>query len=313
MEKKELFTIDAQPYRQPISVYGFCFGNEKKTLAIMGSMRGDEIQQMYIASRLVQSLKKLEEKGCIADDIGIMVVPCAGQFSMNVAKRFWPVDNTDINRMFPGYDQGETTQRLADSIFKQLQGYEWGIQLTSFYLPGDFVSHVRIMNTGYQKNEDGLAFGLPYLEIRKPHPYDTTTLNYNWQVWGTKTFSIYSKATDVVDEESAWMTVSAILRFLRERGLLHDVDLPKGENTIMFDENSLVNILTKESGIMHRLRHPGEHVSEGELLAQVLDPYTAEIREEITAPCYGNIFFARKAQIICEHEIAFRFKPDITM
>ena len=37
---------------------------------------------------------------------------------MNVGKRFFPVDNTDINRMFPGYDKGETTQRLADGVLQ---------------------------------------------------------------------------------------------------------------------------------------------------------------------------------------------------
>ena len=31
-------------------------------------------------------------------------------------------------------------------------------------------------------------FGLPYAFIRTPRPYDTTTLNYNWQIWETKAF-----------------------------------------------------------------------------------------------------------------------------
>ena len=189
MRRVKLFTIDALPYRQPIPVYGYRFGSRKKTLAVMGAIRGDEVQQMYTAARLVRKFSELEAAGTFAPDCGVMVVPCAGQFSMNVSKRFWPLDNTDINRMFPGYGAGETTQRLADRIFTALQGYKWGIHLASFYLPGDFVPHVRIVDTGYQDNEEGLDFGLPYLVIRKPHPYDTTTLNYNWQVWETRTFS----------------------------------------------------------------------------------------------------------------------------
>ena len=220
MRRVTLFTMDALPYRQPIPVYGYRFGSRKKTLAVMGAIRGDEVQQMYVAARLVRKLSELEKQGAFAPDLGVLVVPCAGQFSMNVSKRFWPLDNTDINRMFPGYEDGETTQRLADRIFKALEGYQWGVHLASFYLPGDFVPHVRIMDTGYQPNEEGLDFGLPYLMIRKPHPYDTTTLNYNWQVWETRTFSIYSRTTDRIDEESAEMAADSVLYFLAQKGML---------------------------------------------------------------------------------------------
>jgi len=59
------------------------------------------------------------------------------------------------------------------------------------------------MNTGYQTASLGNLFGLPYVVMRKPAPIDTTTLNYNWQIWETNAFSIYTKETDEVDEQSA--------------------------------------------------------------------------------------------------------------
>ena len=70
---------------------------------------------------------------------------------MNIQKRFWPTDNTDINRMFPGYDLGETTQRIADGVFREISKYQFGIQFTSFYMPGNFVPHIRLMDEGYSR------------------------------------------------------------------------------------------------------------------------------------------------------------------
>ena len=306
MTRETLLTIAAQPYRQPVPVSGYRFGSDKKTLAVMGAMRGDEIQQMYICAKLVQRLTELESAGALAPDTGILVVPCAGQFSMNVAKRFWPADNTDINRMFPGYDQGETTQRLAAGIFSVLQGYRWGIQMASSYLPGDFVSHIRIMNTGYQNNEEGLIFRLPYLVIRKPRPYDTTTLNYNWQVWETETFSLYTKATDSIDEESANEAVDAVLRFLHTQKLASLPGLSAGVDTLELSEEAMLPALTQQAGILRRPRAPGDAVFAGDILAEILDPYTAQVREQIKAPAAGRVFFARRAQIIAAHELAFR-------
>ena len=63
MRRVKLFTIDALPYRQPIPVYGYRFGSRKKTLAVMGAIRGDEVQQMYVAARLVRKFSELEKDG----------------------------------------------------------------------------------------------------------------------------------------------------------------------------------------------------------------------------------------------------------
>ncbi len=298
MRRVKLFTIDALPYRQPIPVYGYRFGSRKKTLAVMGAIRGDEVQQMYVAARLVRKFSELEKEGAFAPDCGVLVVPCAGQFSMNVSKRFWPLDNTDINRMFPGYGAGETTQRLADRIFTALQGYKWGVHLASFYLPGDFVPHVRVMDTGYQSNEEGLDFGLPYLMIRKPHPYDTTTLNFNWQVWDTCTFSVYSRTTDFIDESSAELAAESILRFLAKRGMLRS-NVPE----------SVLRFLAEKGGILIRYHHPADFVRAGNLLAEIIDPYTTEVREKICAPTDGTLFFAHHAQLIAGHSIVYRLIP----
>ena len=196
MREEVLFTLDT-PYRQPLAVKGWFFGTPgQKTLAVMGALRGNEIQQMYVCSQLIRQLDALEQAGALSADCGILVIPCANQFSMNVGRRFWAADNTDINRMFPGYDAGETTQRIAARIFAALQGYTYGVHVTSLYLPGNCLGHLRIMETGYQSPEIARDFGLPYIALRQPHPYDTTTLNYNWQIWDTHTFSLYTPATE---------------------------------------------------------------------------------------------------------------------
>ncbi len=177
MIEKTIFTLESV-YREPLEVKAFCFGDmNKKTICIMGAMRGNEVQQVYVCARIVQELKKLEINGQISKNTGIMVIPCANYHSMNIGKRFWAMDNTDINRMFPGYNLGETTQRIADGIFSEIQGFEYGIQLASFYQPGRFLTHVKQMTTEFTTDDGLVDFGLPYALKRTPKPYDTTTLN----------------------------------------------------------------------------------------------------------------------------------------
>lgn len=71
-----------------------------------------------------------------------------------------------------------------------------------------------MMDTGYQNASLANLFGLPYVVIRQPQPIDTATLNYNWQIWNTNAFSVYTSATVQIDERAARMAVASVLRFL---------------------------------------------------------------------------------------------------
>ena len=57
------------PYRQPLPVKAWLLGNpERKSLAVMGALRGNEIQQMYICGKLIQALERLERQNLLDAD-----------------------------------------------------------------------------------------------------------------------------------------------------------------------------------------------------------------------------------------------------
>ena len=308
MREETLFTIKT-PYREEVPVKGFFFGSGEKTACFVGSLRGNEIQQMYIASMLVKKLTELEAKGMIQDDNEFLVIPCVNPFSMNIGKRFWPVDNTDINRMFPGYDLGETTQRIAASVFENVRNYQYGVQFASFYLAGDFVPHVRIMHTGFQSPELAKEFGLPYVLMREPSPIDTTTLNYNWQIFETDAFSIYTRETDRIDESSAKIAVDSVLRFLNSFAFIK-THLPVAFSSEVIEEKDFVTVISPNGGLYKRVVNPGDDVQKGQVLAYILNPLTSSEKCSIVAPKNGIVFFAHKSPIITEHQVAFFLKEE---
>lgn len=313
MNKQVLYRLES-PYREPMSIYGFEFGDAhgEASCAIVGSTRGDEIQQEYICAGLVHRLQQVEEAGSIAPGKRILVIPCVNPYSMNIAKRFWPMDNTDINRMFPGYDQGETTQRVADGLFRNVRDFRFGIQLCSFNMPGNFEPHVRVTHESHISQEslaiaDG--FGLPYVVSREPTSFDTTMLNYNWQVWDTHAFSVYSQATDTLDLASARLVQESILRFLHSRQILTET-VPGGSISTFIDEKQLVNVRTERAaGFLMRRVKVGDHVEKGDVLAEIVDTLDTHIRETLTAPCPGYVFFERVAPLIQQDMICFSIVP----
>lgn len=289
MRKRVLYQMDGL-YRDDFRITGYEFGEGEKAVCIVGSCRGNEVQQIYCCSKLVQKFRQLKAEGRIQEGQKILIIPSLNPYSMNIQKRFWPTDNTDINRMFPGYNLGETTQRIADGVFQEICEYRFGIQFTSFYMPGDFVPHVRLMEEGYSRTETAMQFGLPYVVVRKVRPYDTATLNYNWQVWNTQAFSLYTTATERIHPNGAGQAVLAILNFLSARGIVKYMGPSPIKPRVLFD-TELVPVRTSESGIFEPLVKAGEGVATGQPLAHIIHPYESEVIETLYAPMDGKVFF----------------------
>lgn len=295
MNKRILFEIKGM-YRDDFRVTGYEFGSGEDSVCIVGNSRGNEVQQIYCCSQLIKKMKQLEEEGRIKKGHKILIIPSINPYSVNIQKRFWPIDNTDINRMFPGYNLGETTQRIADGVFREIMNFKYGIQFTSFYMPGDFVPHVRYMKEGYTTCEEAKKFGMKYIVERVVRPYDTTTLNYNWQVWDTTAFSLYTNTTERISETGAGQAVLAVMNFLANSGIIKYSAIGEKKMRVI-DDSEMISVRTEKSGFFEPLVKAGEHVEAGTPLANILDPYESTVLETLYAPLNGTIFFIHNAPI----------------
>lgn len=305
--KKEILFQMKSTYRDDFKIEGYRFGSGEKTVCIVGPMRGDEVQQQYICSQIVHELQAIESTGGIADGKSILVIPSCNPFSMNVGRRFWAMDGTDINRMFPGYDQGETTQRIAAAVFKAIEGYRYGLQMASFYVPGEFVPHVRMLRTGYEDVASARMFGMPYVTLRNPLPFDTTLLNYNWQIWNTSAFSVYAGQTDTIDVDDSRQAVDAVLRFLAGIGVTESLRIVPGYESVLVDEDeALTTVTARHAGIYVRKHKAGDIVKSGDVLARILHPYDGRVLEEIRSQHDGMVFFSHHRPLVLQNTLLYK-------
>lgn len=289
MNKKIIYEIKGM-YRDNFRITGYEFGSGEKSVCIVGNSRGNEVQQIYCCSQLVKKMKQLEEEGRIKEGHKILIIPSINPYSVNIQKRFWPTDNTDINRMFPGYDLGETTQRIADGVFEEIKDYQYGIQFTSFYMPGDFVPHVRYMKEGFTTKADAEKFGMKYIVERMVRPYDTATLNYNWQVWDTKAFSLYTSTTSRISKTGAGQAVLSVMNFLANNDIIKYSAI--GEKKIRtVEDTEMISVRTAKSGFFEPLVKAGDKIEAGTPLANIINPYDGDILETLYSPLNGVIFF----------------------
>ncbi|MCG3674613.1 succinylglutamate desuccinylase/aspartoacylase family protein [Aliarcobacter butzleri] len=117
MEKIEILRIESLS-REPLVIEGYLFkGTNPKAskVAIIGAMGGDSILPLYCASTLVDFFNNKIKKEKIKGDI--FIIPSINHYALNIGKRYWPLDNTDINMMFPGYEGGRNDTKNCKKSF----------------------------------------------------------------------------------------------------------------------------------------------------------------------------------------------------
>ena len=63
MKKEVLYSLKGI-YRENFEIEGYRFGHGEKSACIVGAMRGNEIQQLYICSQHIKDLKDLSDIRC---------------------------------------------------------------------------------------------------------------------------------------------------------------------------------------------------------------------------------------------------------
>ena len=72
---------------------------------------------------------------------------------------------------------------------------------------------------------------------------------------------------------------------------------------------SMVNVMSNAAGFFLRKAEVNARVKQGELLAQIVDPYQGTVIEEVLSPVDGIVFFHASQPILYSHTSLFRIIP----
>ena len=305
MEKIEVLRIESLS-RAPLVIEGYLFkGTNKKApkVAIVGAMEGESILPLYCASTMVNFFKNKIDKAKIKGDV--LIIPSINHYALNIGKRFWPLDNTDINMMFPGYELGETTQRIAKKVFDAISGYDFGIILERRPDPATCLPYIKLYKSGYEDLVSAKKFGFKMIHHRTMKSIDTVTLQYNWQLWGTKAFSIMCPSDNQVDKKIASQINQAMIRFMDKTKII-SYHIFNGYESTVIDRSSIDVVKSPRSGIFISKELPGNYVSKDQVIGEIVHSLEGDVIHQFLAPCNGMITCFYSNSLIYEHAVAFR-------
>lgn len=293
------------PSRDTFTITGYKFGSGRPLLAVVGAMRGDYITALHTASKLVKYLQEKEEKKPALFKGEILVIPSINPFALNMDTKYWPLDNTDIDAMFPGYNKGETTQRIAHALFQRLKGFTYGVIIEGRRDHSCCMPYVRMLKTGFEDLKAARKFGLRFVHIREASPYESGSLLYNWPIFETQTFALVSGKNRELDVEHSKTILESILRFSARAKILKIPTMQLYQSNILTPDDIEV-IKAKLSGIFEPKVACGDFVNTGSLIGIVSDSLKGDVLEEIYAPADGIVTCHYDYPLIFSQAIAFR-------
>ena len=305
MKKIEILRLESLS-RAPMVVEGYLFEGcdpEAPSVAVVGAMEGATILPLYSASKLVDFLRnKLGGEKILGN---ILVIPSINHYALNINARFWPLDRTDINMMFPGYGLGETTQRIAYRLFEALRGYDYGLILETRGDLATCLPYVKLYKTGYEDLKSARTLGLRVIHHREPESVETVSLQYNWQLWETKACSIICPHETQIDMESAGVILDSLINFLSHNGIIRYETFNGYDSTVVTQERIEV-VQSPRSGIFIPTRQPGSTVTRDEMIGKIVHALEGEVIHRFFAPCDGLITCCCKHSLIFENAVAYR-------
>jgi predicted deacylase len=304
--KKELLFSFASPSRDDLRVYGFRFGKAGgDKIAIVSGLNGDQAAGVFVASQLVRYLEENLQKNPEFIQSEILIIPSVNNFGLNMGHRFWPLDNVDINTMFPGYEKGETTQRIAYKLFAHLQEMNYGIVLEDRKDKATCMPYVKLVGSGLEDVEGAKKFGLPFVHLRKFSPIDSGSLQYNWDVWETKAYSLVFGNQNKIIKNEAQQVLDSLIRFLSSIKAIQASSYG-GFNSEVVDRTSIDVVKAKQAGIFKSSVKPGDKVQKDQKLGSIFDPLDGTIKEVLLSSQNGIVTCIYNYPLIHEQTILFR-------
>lgn len=272
-----------------------------KTLYIQAVSDGDELNGLGVIQRLVPQLDPAELSGTI------LIVGIVNYYGFQVAQHRNPIDDTKLNRAYPGDASGTSSERIAAATFEAASRADLVLDLhqgstscminetrvrcgTRHRLHRDCLQLAKVFGCGYildQKGPDGqLARAAPDEGIPTIDPELGGAVGW--------------------DEESIQKGVKGVFNVLYHYGFLAgDVNPQPQTRASGFEQYG-----SPAGGLVSYKVDLGDHVTRGDSLFRITDPF-GNVKTTVTADSNGIFWRHRRLPQVAAGEYVCSVGTDI--
>lgn len=264
------------------------------TLFVSAAVHGDEINGVEIIRRLLARKALKSIKGTL------IAVPIVNVFGFNTNSRYLP-DRRDLNRSFPGSENGSLTGQLAHTFMHEvIEKCTHGIDLHTAAIHRTNLPQIRACLDDPETAQMANAFNVPVVlhsELRDG------SLREAARALNIPTLLFEGGEALRFNEKTIKSGLNGVLAVMREIGMLRPLKSKSASHNVFIARSSHW-LRAPHSGILSTKVNLGERVKKGKVLGILSDPFGSE-KHEIIARRTGIIIGMATLPLLNRGEAAF--------
>ncbi len=276
--------------------------NNKKRICIVTGIHGDELEGQYVCYEINRIIS--EHMECLSGIVDIY--PTLNPLGIDCVHRGMPTFDLDMNRIFPGLENGAMAEHVAGKIVDDIKDADFCIDIHASNIFLREAMQVRV-------SEENKQWLLPYAKklntdfiwIYPETKAGQSTLSYNLNKLGVPTLMVEMGVGMKITKKYCSQIVNGIFNLMKEEGIwTGDVQDIKEPFTAGSSDVTCIN--SKTSGIfIPEVKH-WNSIHKDKLIGKVIDVLNGKVLEHIKSPCNGMIFTLREYPVIYEGSLIAR-------
>ena len=274
-----------------------------KRISIVTGTHGDELNGQYVCYKLIEKINaEPENLAGIVD-----VYPSINPLGIDTGSRNIPLNDLDMNRVFPGTDSGAMAEHVAYKITQDIIGSDMCVDVHSSNIFIKEVPQVRL-------NPENYDMLLPYAKLMNADiiwalssaVYLEASLANCLNMFGVPSLVVEMGAGSKITRRYARQTLTGILRVMKEMGIWLG-EVPPVKEPRIAAPGAVTTIHATRSGLfILEVERIGVNITEGAHIGKIVSPLTGEILEEIIAPRDGYLLTVREHPVVYKGAIMAR-------
>lgn len=276
--------------------------NTGKRISIVTGVHGDELEGQYVC---YQVLKRIREQKAYLTGI-VDVYPAMNPLGIDSITRGIPAFDLDMNRLFPGSQDGAMTEYIASEIVNSLKGSDVCVDIHASNIFLTEMPQARInVNTSETLVPMAEKLNLDFIWVHGASTVLESTLAHTMNSAGVPTIVVEMGVGMRITREYGDQLTEGIFCLMKDMGIWSGpVETPREP---VISEDGKVHFLNASvSGIFVQDSKHGTVLKKGEPVGRIINPLTGEELDRVTAPADGLLFTIREYPVVDEGSLLAR-------
>ena len=276
-------------------------GNEKRICIVTG-IHGDELEGQYVCYELNRILREQKErvKGIVD------IYPAMNPLGVDSITRGVPGFDIDMNRIFPGSEEGAVTEHIATQIMEDMSGADFCVDIHASNIFLREILQVRMSEgTAEQLLPYAKLLNTDFIWVHGAATVLESTLAHGLNTSGVPTVVVEMGVGMRITKSYGLRLTEGILCLMKRLGIWEGETIAPKEP--MTSDNRKIGLVhANTAGIfLPSMEHQGM-VGVGERIGEILNPLDGTVLETVVSPVEGMIFTLREYPVVSNGSLIAR-------